>query len=694
MSTLLPTDRARVPRPVRRTAVVRVPRPGGHPVTRFAEAFAELLRRYTGRTEVTYEECVLLTADDGARRELTVVVGDDLTARYDADLFDEGTIRRLLGHLGVLLDDPDGALPTPAEQRLLLVAWNDTAAPVPEGCVHHRFEARAAAQPDAAAVVRGDRAWTYDEVNRAANRLARRLRGLGVGPDVRVGLGLDRSPDLLVAVLGVLKAGGAYVPLDPGYPPARLAGMGRGADLAVLVTRTDLAVDLPGTPTVLLDRDPLPGPDTDLDGGAGPDDLCYVIFTSGSTGAPKGIALRHRGVLNNLVDLNTRYAVGPGDRVLGLSSPSFDMSVYELLGMTIAGGTLVLTDADPATWARELVDRSITVWNSAPALLELVLERLAGPLPAVRLVLLGGDWVAVSLPDRLRRHAPGARVVVMGGATESSIHTTLYEVERVDPAWTSIPYGRPMANQRVYVLDERMRPVPVGVPGELHLAGVGLARGYLGQPELTAEKFVTWSWGPVRERLYRTGDLVRYRPDGRLELLGRLDFQVKVNGLRVELGEVEAALRRVLGTPDVVVAAATDPTGDRRLVGYAVGAFDPAGVRAELAAVLPRYLVPAVVVPVDRLPLSPNGKVDRRALPAPVWSAGGESPADEVEEHIAAVWRDHLGVAEIGRDADFFALGGDSMKALRVVREIDPALTMADLFAHPTVRDLARRLRG
>ncbi|MEV1119777.1 non-ribosomal peptide synthetase [Actinosynnema sp. NPDC049800] len=724
MTTSLPTDRPRGPRSARRSAVLRADLPGEHPVEALMAAFALLLARYTDQDVVVFDgprgavavdgsgvprpatgpcPTALLVEDDGVDRELTVVVDGGVTARYDPDLFDADTVRRLLGHFAMASTRrgrPDLSLLTPEEEHRLLVEWNDTAVALPaDGCLHGHFEDRVRAAPDAVAVVRGNRTWTFAEVNRSANRLAHRLRELGVGPGVRVGICLDRSPDLLPAVLGVLKAGGAYVPLDPDYPPARLDLMRRGAGLAVLVGRADLAANLPDdTPVVLLDRDAAvlrEQPEHDPDVGAGPDDLCYVIYTSGSTGGPKGIALRHRGVLNNLVDLNTRFGVGPDDRVLGLSSPSFDMSVYELLGITIAGGAVVLTGPDPARWAAELADRPITVWNSAPALLELVLDRLDRPLPHLRVAMLGGDWVAVTLPDRLRRFAPDVRIAVLGGATEASIHSTVYEVGEVDPAWTSIPYGRPMANQRVYVLDRAMRPVPVGVPGELHLAGAGLARGYLGPPEQTARRFVTWSYGPVRdERLYRTGDLVRYRADGQLELLGRLDFQVKLNGVRVELGEVEAALRQVLSTREVVVTAAADPSGDRRLVAYAVARFSSDDVRAALAEVLPRRLVPALVVPVDRLPLSPNGKVDRRALPAPVWPVGAVAPADPVERRVAEVWRDALGLAEVGRDADFFALGGDSMKALRVAREIHPDLTMVDLFAHSTVASLADHLRS
>nr|WP_239072416.1 non-ribosomal peptide synthetase [Streptomyces bauhiniae] len=590
--------------------------------------------------------------------------------------------------------------------------------------MHTAFEERAAAAPGAPAVVHEARTWTYGEVNAAANRLAHRLREAGVGPDVRVGLCLERSATLLAAVLGILKAGGAYVPLDPDYPGQRLTTMLEGTSCAVVVTdrlrATVLPAPAPGTQRLVVLADGLLDgtapdlcgrPETDPGPTAGPDDLCYVIHTSGSTGLPKPIALRHRGVVNNLADLNSRYSVGPSDRVLALSSPSFDMSVYEFLGITAAGGTVVVPEADRAKdvayWAQLFESHDVTVWNSAPALLELVTEHLehtgSAALARLRLVMLGGDWVPVSLPDRVRALAPGVRFIVLGGATEASIHSTLYEVVETDPAWTSIPYGRPMANQRAYVLDDAGQPVPPGVAGELHLAGTGLARGYLDRPELTAERFLEWSYGEVSDRLYRTGDLARWRPDGVLELLGRKDFQVKLHGLRVELGEIEAVLRAHPAVREAVVTAREDAARGRHLVGHAVAHPGPAPrpdeLRAHLAKALPAYMVPASVLVLDELPLNVNGKLDRKALGAlavtpdePGSGPAAEAPAGAWEEYIATVWQDILGTASVGRDDDFFALGGDSMSALRCLTRIGNGLRWPDLFRHPTVRGLAAHL--
>ncbi|WP_460113578.1 non-ribosomal peptide synthetase [Streptomyces platensis] len=658
---------------------------------------------------------------------------------FDDRLFAPATAQRMLSHYGRLLSDgvrhPDRPLErltllTEAEQRRVLLEWNDTAVALPHAgaCLHEVFEERTRQAPEAVAVVQGTTRRTFREINAAANRLARHLRDLGVGPDDRVGLYLDHSPDLLVAMLGVLKAGGAYVPLDPGYPRARVTTMVSGASCVALVSRTALADALGDGERpvvrghlVLLDRDGAALADLpadDLAPAAGPDNLCYVIHTSGSTGRPKPIALRHRGVLNNIADLNTRFGVGPGDSVLGLSSPSFDMSVYEFLGMTAAGGTLVLPDPgrgrEPAHWAELAADHGVTVWNTAPALLELVLDHLDAtaadgppPLGSLRLIMLAGDWIPVKMPDRARKSAPDTRFVSLGGATEASIYSTLYEVEATDPGWTSIPYGRPMANQRTYVLDEALQPVPPGVTGELYLAGDGLAVGYLDLPDLTAERFLDWSYGPVSgERLYRTGDLARCDADGLIELLGRTDLQVKIHGLRVELTEIESVLRDHPRVKEAAVAAQPDATGAPVLVGYVVPregeVLAPDEVRDRLAARLPAHMVPGTVLVLPAMPLSPNGKLDRKALPAaPSPHDGrpggtvpeGAAPRGPWEERIAAAWCEVLGIEAVGRDDDFFGLGGDSMKALRSMTQV-PELTLVDLYRHPTLRLLAAHLEA
>ncbi|MGA4846504.1 non-ribosomal peptide synthetase [Streptomyces sp. G5(2025)] len=661
-------------------------------------------------------------ADGPAPHELRLVVGDDLVAlHYDTALFDTGTARRILAHYRTILTDalerPDEPvtrlrLLTDAELRRMLVDWNRTGTALADGtCLHEAFETHAERRPDATAAVYEGARFTYGDVNAAANRLAHHLRSLGVGPDTRVGLCLERSPELLIAMLGILKAGGAYVPLDPDYPTQRIAGMVSGTTCSVTVSRRELASRLPDrgdTPLVLLGpggTDLSAAPDHDPAPLATPDHLCYVIHTSGSTGAPKPIALHHRGVINNIADLNSRFTAGPGDSVLSLSSPSFDLSVYEYLGITAAGGTVVIPSPargkDPAHWAELLVEYGITVWNSAPALLDLLVDHLeqsgAEPLHRLRAAMLGGDWIPVPLPGRVRAVAPAMRLFTLGGATEASIHSTIYEVDEADPRWASIPYGRPMANQRTYILDDAFQPVPPGVTGELYLAGTGVARGYLDQPERTAERFIEWSYGEVSDRVYRTGDMARFGADGLIELLGRRDFQVKLNGLRVELGEIEAVLRSHPAVQQSAVVAHRN-----QLVAYVVAADgEDVGLDAlhRLAADrLPPYMVPKAIVPLDRLPLTPNGKVDRKALPEPHPAAADyRAPGTGREKILAGVYADVLRVDRVGLDDDFVTLGGDSIRAIQAVtraRTHGLAITPRQILQLRTVALLAEAATG
>ncbi|MGW8982009.1 non-ribosomal peptide synthetase [Streptomyces parvus] len=673
-----------------------------------------------GRAEGTAAGCeMVLYADVAASRA---------TLSLDGSRFDSAFADRIVGHLKVLLDrmakapgDPVRELDilTDREADTLLREWNATDLRLTDDiCLHQAFEARAAAHPEAVAAVFGDESWSFGRVNLRANELAHRLIGLGVGPDVRVAVHLERTPDLLVTILAVLKAGGAYVPLDPKYPRARLERMVLGTDCAVMVSSRALAGALPTRVRhrLLVDEQP-ERPETRRENPlteVGPDDLCYVIHTSGSTGTPKPIALRHRGVLNNLVDLNTRYDVGPADAVLALSSPGFDMSVYEFLGITLAGGTVVIPDPEaghhPASWL-ELVHRHrITVWNSAPPLMDLFLDfvEVTGdrrPLP-VELSLTGGDWVAAAMPDRFRKAAPRLRFVALGGATEASIHSTAFEADPSMP-WGGghLPYGRPLANQRTFILDERMMPVPVGVAGELCIGGVGLARGYLGRPDETKERFVPWTYrGRPEERLYRTGDMARFSSDGLIEILGRKDFQVKINGIRVELGDVESALAARPGVKRAVVVPRAAPRGRTALVGYVTsqrpGALDSASLLQELRERLPEHMVPASVEIMDALPLNRNGKVDRRALassaergvrPPPVRVRRSAAPGSW-HRIVVEAWRDVLEADHLEDHDDFFEEGGDSMKAIRAMVRIDPRLRVSDLYRHRTAAALAAHL--
>lgn len=699
---------------------------------------------------------------------------------YSAALFDDATIKRLIAHFVALLDsataDPDcpvTALPIlTAEERARVVDdWNATERDLDTSrCLHQLFEAHVDTSPDdpallCAAIGSG---WeiTYAELDRRANRLAHHLVAHGAGRDRLVALCLRRGPDLVVAILAVLKSGAAFVPLDPEYPPVRLQTMLTDSGASLVVTDSTIVERLGDTsaPVIHLDRDrrdilacSSERPKTAVDVR----NLAYVIYTSGSTGEPKGIALEHRGVVNNLLDLNTSYDIGPGDAVLSLSSPSFDMSVYETLGMLAAGGTTILPDPsaarDPAHWV-DLAQRfDVSVWNSAPALLDLFLDEIEHrggvSLPSLRVAFLGGDWIGLHQPGRLRAAAGDLRFVALGGATEASIHSIVHDVDHVDPEWRHIPYGRPMANQRAYVLDDHGQLTPFGVPGELHLGGIGLARGYLDRPDLTRTKFVTVQIAPGRvERLYRTGDVAVQRADGVIDLLGRMDFRIKLNGLRIEPGEIEQAIRACDGVDDAVVVA-RDSGGRRQLVGYLVADHDVdlAAVKQRLAATLPTHSVPATLHRIVSLPLTPNGKVDRAALtanppavapapaPAPATpasaptrapvpapaaaapappapasgtpaapaSAAAPTPApatpaaqpavvdvtdDALLGRVLDVWRDVLDDPAAGPDDDFFDLGGDSFAAVQAIRRIDPDVRVLELFQHPTPRRLAARL--
>ncbi|HEY2740347.1 MAG TPA: amino acid adenylation domain-containing protein, partial [Thermoanaerobaculia bacterium] len=546
----------------------------------------------------------------------------------------------------------------PAAHLALYAAANATLAEVPEGLLHTPFLAQAAARPESPAVISAERTLTYGELRRLACGLGRRLRVAGVEPGSLVGVVMTKGWEQVAAVLAALAAGAAYLPIDAELPRERRDYLLTHGGVRVALTQPrHAALEWPDGVAVLAvdgsegEDGPWPEP------RRGPDDLAYTIFTSGSTGLPKGVMIEHRSALNTILDMNRRFAAGREDRVLGISSLSFDLSVYDLFGLWAAGGAVVLPEAaagrDPARWL-ELMERfRVTVWNTVPALLEMLVEYAEGRgtrLPAaLRLVLLSGDWLPLSLPARLRALAPGpVEVVSLGGATEAAIWSILHPVDSVDPAWRSIPYGRAMASQSVQVLDANLAPRPVWVPGELYIGGAGLARGYWRDPAKTAASFVA---SPEGERLYRTGDLGRWRPDGTIELLGREDFQVKVQGHRIELGEIEAALATHPAIDAAVVTAPGERGNGRRLVGYVVPAEGCAvaveDLRAWLAGRLPGYMVPATLVALAALPLTANGKVDRRALPDPGEKPrGGRGAAaglhTPIAELLAGIWEEVL----------------------------------------------------
>ncbi|HKH45903.1 MAG TPA: amino acid adenylation domain-containing protein, partial [Thermoanaerobaculia bacterium] len=535
---------------------------------------------------------------------------------YNRDLFDAPTIERLLASFATLLEGaaadpsrPIAELPllAPEAEQQIVREWNDTAGASPRRCLHQPFEEWAARAPGALAVVTAGERLTYGELDRQANRLAWHLRGLGVGPGSLVAVYLDRGAGMIAAVLAVHKAGGAYVPVETAWPAERIHGILAGQRIAHVVTsaaRRGEIGDLPPLPrldhVICLEGDLADLPETAPPAMAGPDDLAYVIFTSGSTGRPKGVMVQHGPALNLIDWVNRRFGVGPGDLLLLIANLSFDLSVYDVFGTLAAGAAVRVASAveqrDPQALARLLCREPVTFWDSAPAALQALVPYFPPPgslpePPALRLVFLSGDWIPVPLPDRVRHSFPNSRVVALGGATEATIWSNVYPVGAVDPAWASIPYGRPIRNARYHVLEAAFSPCPVGVEGDLWIGGSCLSSGYAGEPAMTAEKYLPDPFaGEPGSRLYRTGDRARAGPNGTLEFLGRLDTQVKVRGFRIELGEIEAVLAAHPGVREAVVLAREDRPGDQRLVAYVIPALDPPPAAAELRRFAQRKL--------------------------------------------------------------------------------------------------------
>ncbi|MGC9671549.1 amino acid adenylation domain-containing protein, partial [Planosporangium sp. 12N6] len=657
---------------------------------------------------------------------LSVVVepADALTVAldYDPAFFDVATVERLAGSLRTVLDGfvDDPARPVAeipvvagAEGHRVLVEWNDTVAEVPDGTVPDLFAARVRRSPEAVAVVCGDVELSYAELDERANRLAHRLIRLGVRPEDRVGVLADRSADLVVAVLAAVKAGGAYLPIDVKAPADRMRLVLREAGARVLVTdrawRATAEVIHGGDVVVAdasLDAEPADAPAVAVD----PDNLVYAEYTSGSTGVPKGVAVRHRDVVALAFD--RRFTGDVHRRVLVHSPLAFDASTYELWVPLLRGGRVVVAppgDLDVESLRRLVVGHGVTgVWLTS-GLFRVVAQEDPGCLAGVREVWTGGDVVPAGAVRRVMAACPGLVVVDGYGPTETTTFATSYPMASVDEVPEVVPIGRPLDNMRVYVLDEWLRPVPVGAPGELCIAGAGLARGYLGRPGLTAEKFVADPFaelfGEPGGRMYRTGDVVRWRADGVVEFVGRVDDQVKIRGFRIELGEIEAAVAAYPGVSDVAVVARQQESTDRqvttkRLVAYVVSVpgatVDHAELRAYLASVLPDYMVPSAFVALESMPLSVNGKLDRRALPAPdfgtVAQDGYVAPRTEAERILAGVWAEVLGVERVGVEDNFFSLGGDSILSIQVVsraRRAGLSLMPRDLFVHQTVASLA-----
>jgi amino acid adenylation domain-containing protein len=647
-------------------------------------------------------------------------------ASYSNHLFTSETIKRWLGHFQTLikaiLENPQqniNELPllTTKEAHQLLVEWNQTRSDYSfEKCIHELFAEQVQMTPNNVAVVLGDKQLTYTELNERANQLANYLHFLGVEPEILVGICVERSWEMIVGILGILKAGGAYVPLDPSYPQERLAYMLDNSRLKVLLTKEKLLDSIPENQAqlVCLDRD---WPEIekynyqnqiDNVNRVRPHNLAYVIYTSGTTGQPKGVLSTHYGLCNLALCLQKAFYVKSQSRILQIASLSFDASVAEIFITLISGATLVMGTSDTLLIGDNLLrlmkENSVTHAIIGPAALAVLPPT---QLPSLEVLILAGEALSHEIA---KKWSSGRHLFNAYGPSEGTVCATLTEIQDFNQ---KPPIGRPIANVQVYILDSNLQPVPVGIPGELHIGGVGLARGYLNREELTSTKFIANPFSIDRgDRLYKTGDLVRYLPDGNIEFIGRIDNQVKIRGYRIELGEITELLRLHPEVQDAVVIHREYHPGDKRLVAYIV-AKDNRNLNTELVNMigeylrkhLPEYMIPSALLVLPSLPLTPNGKIDHKSLPAPdlstIFNVNYVSPNSQIEKIIAEIWQDVLQIERVGINHSFWELGGNSLLLVKVYNQLQartdinfPNLSIVDLFKYPTIAALAKHLKG
>jgi len=666
-----------------------------------------------------------IESQDATHYPLTLVVapGTRLQMRwqYRGDLFDRASVERLAERLERLLEGMSERLSSDVEQSLsgidllsagervqILESWNDTATSVDVRNLPELFEAQVERSPDAVALICEGEELSYAELNARANQLARSLRDAGIGPEDVVALALPRSVEMVVGLLGIVKSGAAYLPLDTEYPQERLAFMLEDARPALLLTRSDVGerlsqfngaswwIDAEETRFALLSQSQNNLRQQDRRQPLLPQHPAYVIYTSGSTGTPKGVIVLQQGVPNLAAAQVKQFAIGPESRVLQLASSSFDAAVMEVLMSWAAGAALVVPRPGPIV-GEPLAELLRSARVSHALIPPTVLGSLEGePLEALRTLVVGGEACS---PELVERWSSGRRMVNAYGPTEATACVTLS-----DPLQGTgvVPIGRPITNTKLYVLDGGLQVVPAGVAGELYIAGTGLARGYMHRAGLTSERFVANPYGDPGTRMYRTGDLVRWRVDGVLEYLGRIDQQVKVRGFRIELGEIESALQQQVGVSQAVVMLREDRAGEKRLVGYVVGEteLEVSTLRQRLSERLPDYMVPAAIVQLERIPLTPNGKLDRKALPAPEYQSAQmyRAPRTPQEEILCGLFAEVLGVSRVGLDDNFFELGGHSLLATRLVSHIRGTLgvelSIRSLFESPTVGGLVEQLQS
>lgn len=649
------------------------------------------------------------------------------TFEYNTDLFEADTIRRMGSHFKTMLEGivinpeqrlSDLPLLTEGERRQLLVDWNNTTANYPrETCIHELFEAQVGRTPDKVAVVFEGEQLTYRELNDRANQLAHYLRKLGIRPEVLAGIFIERSLEMVIGMLGVLKAGGAYIPIDPVYPQDRVAFLLQDAQIHVLLTQKRFRGSLPKNEAnvVCLDSD---WDDIAQESRENPfsgvksENAAYVIYTSGSTGTPKGVIGLHRGAVNRFDWMWRTYPFERDEICCQKTSLSFVDSVWEIFGPLLRGvPTVIIPDVvlkDPQALVQNLAAHRVTRLVLVPSLLRSILQNfpeLQSHLPDLKIWITSGEALSIELAQQFLKSLPKSILINLYGSSEVSADSTFYDTSK-EKLHSCIPIGRPIDNTQVYLLDSNLNPVPIGVRGELHMGGDGLARGYLGRPELTKERFIENPF--VKEpgsRLYKTGDLARYLPGGNIEFLGRLDHQVKIRGFRVELGEIETVLEQHPVVRQTVVMAREDMPGDKRLVAYVVPnekeTISVSMLRDYLRKKLPEYMLPNAFLMLEKFPLTPNGKVDRRSLPSPTnlrpeLESVYVAPGTEIEETVAAIWQEVLHLKKVGVNDNFFDLGGHSLVMAQVrsklVQKLQRPLSMLELFIYPTINSLARYL--
>ena len=676
-----------------------------------------------GITISTYEDQEHTTA----KFDLTVTVnetdeGFSVSINYCTDLFKEETIQRMALHyqklLTAVMAAPSSKLSglsmlSDRERLQLLEGFNDTDVDFPKDTtIVDLFQQRADSAPEAIAVVSGGEQLTYRELDQRTNQLARYLGEQGAGPNALVGICIERGIEMIVGILGILKAGAAYLPMDPQYPKARIAHMVADSGTKILLTSSTCAKQLPKqehTEKLILDtqwKDKVQKRSTKrMERAAGPESTAYVIYTSGSTGTPKGAINSHRAIFNRIMWTQGNYRLGKRDVVLQKTSFGFDVSVWELIWPLTAGARLLFArqgaQAD-VPYLKELIDKGkVTTMHFVPSMLTAFLEgSQKGDHRSLKRVLCSGEALSMENVRNFRERFPDLRLDNLYGPTEAAIDVTSWTVPKEVRGLGTVPIGRPVDNTRLYVLDRNMALLPIGAVGELYIGGEQVSDGYLNREDLTKEKFVQ---NPFRkgDRLYRTGDLARWAHDGNIEFIGRRDHQVKLRGFRIELGEIENAISVVEGVRQACVTLQEGTNGDKRLVAYAVteGEIDRERIQRELAERLPEYMVPRIWVPMDRMPLTANGKLDRRALPLPEGSELSAqrytAPRTPNEERLARIWRELLGIEKVGVHDNFFALGGHSLLAVRLmarIRETGHETTIRDIFTYPSIALLADRL--